>query len=105
MHLSTVNKVKVFVILRLDVVKLVKQFQVFPHRKCFECGHTASGSLSIFRLRFSQRSLSPVNPAGKLGKSEPGGRSTEARTWGSLLMNRGQVPALKVKGRGAGEVI
>lgn len=52
-----------------------------------------------------QRSLSPVNPAGKLGKSEPGGWGAGARTPGSLLVNRSQVPALKVKGRGAGGVI
>lgn len=71
----------------------------------FECGHTTAGSLAVFGRRFLQRSPSPVNPAGKLGKSGPGGWGAEASARGSLPANRSQVPALKVKGRGAGEVI
>lgn len=43
--------------------------------------------------------------AGKLGKSVLGAWSAEARTRGFFPMNWSQVPALKVKGRGAGEVI
>lgn len=46
-----------------------------------------------------------LTPAGKLGKSVLGAWSAEARTRGFFPMNWSQVPALKVKGRGAGEVI
>lgn len=48
---------------------------------------------------------SPLHQAGKVGKSVLGAWSAEARTRGFFPMNQSQVPALKVKGRGAGEVI
>lgn len=47
----------------------------------------------------------PLAQAGKPGKSVLGAWSAEARTRGFFPMNWSQVPALKVKGRGAGEVI